>query len=510
MDKGTKVILNTIVLYMKIIVTMVISLISVPLVLRALGENDYGMYNLLAGVISMLAFLNSSMTISTQRFMSVALGTSDTQKLNQIFSASVLIHLLLGLFLVLIFEACAFFLFDGFLNIASDRLPAAKIVYQCLVLSTFISVLSVPYNAVINAKEDLVVFSIISIIDSLLKLALALLLINRSCDRLIMYGIGMAFISCLNTLSCRFYVKMNYKEFHFCTSLFNKHTLKDMGAFAGWNTLGAVVVIGRNQGLAIIMNQFIGLVANAAYGIANQVNGVLIDLSSTFQRTLNPQLMQSEGMNNRVRLHRISFMLTKSSVLVMALFGVPLLIEMPYVLKLWLHEVPENTIILTQLILVLNLIYQFSVGTISSIQAVGNVKVYFICTSTLILLNLPISFLLLRSGFPVYYTLITAIIIEVICFIIRLFLAKYYVELNISSFIKEVFIPIFICIIVACVCAFPFHYMLKDSFIRLFIVCFLYAVIYIIMAWRFLLDNEVKSVLYNLIARFCRSKNKND
>lgn len=502
MNKGTKVILNTIVIYIKIIVTMVISLVSVPLVLKALGESDYGMYNLLAGVVSMLAFLNSSMTISTQRFISVAMGTNDNSRLNEIFSVSIFIHLLLGILIVLIFEGCTFFIFDGFLNIADNRIDAAKIVYQCLVLSTFASVLSVPYSAVMNAKEDLVVFSIIYIVDSICKLILALLLINRSCDRLIMYGIGMAFISLVNTLVFRFYVKIKYKEFHFNLSSFNIHTLKDMGSFAGWNTLGSIVVIGRNQGIAIIINQFVGLVANAAYGIANQVNGVLVDFSSTFQRTLNPQLMQSEGMNNRARLHRISFMLTKSSVLVLAFLGVPLIIEMPYVLKLWLHEVPENTIILTQLILILNLIYQFSVGTISSIQAVGNVKVYFICTSSLILLNIPISIVLMRNGFPLYSTLITAIVIEIFCFIIRLLLAKHYVDLNISSYFKEVFTPLIFCVLVACVISFPFHYIIDESFMRLAVVCILYAMMYIYMAWKFLLDSEVKAAIYNFITRF--------
>lgn len=502
MNTGHKVLLNTAVLYLKILITMLISLVSVPLVLKALGKSDYGLYNLIAGVISMLAFLNSSMSISTQRFLSVAIGTKNLDRLDTVYNVAIGLHLLLGFIIVLLFEVCFLFVFDGFLNIEPQRLYVAKIVYQCLVISTFFTILSVPYGAVMNAKEDMVVFSIIYIVDSICKLLLALALLNCSLDRLMVYGIGMASISILNTIACRLYVKVKYHEFkRDIKQFFNRRAIREMGAFAGWNTIGAVAIIGRNQGIAIIINHFFGTIANAAYGIANQVNGVLVDLSSTFQKTLNPQLMQSEGMNDRERLVTISFMLTKSSVLVLALFGVPLLMEMQYVLKLWLHDVPEYTLRLTQLVLILNIIYQFSVGTISSIQAVGNVKLYFIITSTLVLLNIPISYYLLRCGMPLYETIVVFIIVEGICFIARLLMAKRYVGFRISEYFKQVFFPVVLCIIVSAILPLIFHYILRESFGRLLIVCISYAALYLLLTWKYLLEDVVRNTIKNLCTR---------
>jgi len=486
---------------------MLIALVSVPLVLRALGKSDYGLYNLVAGVISMLAFLNSSMAISTQRFLSVAIGTKNYTRLNTVYNAAIAIHLLLGGIIVLLFEICYFFVFDGFLNIEPERIGVAKIVYQCLVVSTFFNVISVPFTAVLNAKENMVVFSIIHIVDSICKLLLALYLLYCPIDRLVVYGVGMACISIFNTMVWRFYVKRKYHEFSLnMRNFFDKSVIKEMGSFAGWNTVGAIAIIGRNQGIAIVINHFFGTIANAAYGIANQVNGVLVDLSGTFRKTLNPQLMQSEGMNDRERLVKISFMLTKSSVLVLALFGIPLLIEMPYVLKLWLHDVPEYTLRLTQLILILNLVYQFSIGTISSIQAVGNVRLYFIITSTLVLLNIPISYFLLKQGMPPYATVVVFIVIEVLCFVARLIMARKNVGIRITDYFKKVFVPVVLCIVASAILPLLVHYFMQESFLRLAVVCIIYALVYLLLAWRFLLEDVVRNTILALLNRFIRKK----
>lgn len=494
MNSSKRVMFNSIVLYVKIIITMLISLVSVPLILHALGKSDYGLYNLVAGVISMLAFLNSSMAITTQRYLSVAIGEGNKDKLNCIYNVALILHLAIGLIIVLLFEICFFFLFDGFLNIEPERIFAAKIIYQFIVISTFFTIISVPYGAVMNAKENMLAFSIIAIIDALLKLGLAFYLGHCQFDRLIIYGGGIALISLLNMVFNRLYVRIKYKEFIVSfKTYYSKSTMGQMLGFTGWNTLGAVAMIGRNQGIAVIFNLFCGTVANAAYGIANQINGVLSYFSTTFQKALNPQLMQSEGMNDRSRLIRISLISSKYSVWVIALFAIPLIMEMPYVLKLWLKDVPEYTLRLSQLILVLAIVYQFSVGLMSSIQAVGKIKNYFIVMSILILSNLPICYLILKLGLPLHFCIVTFIVIEFISLITRLLMSRRLVGIGIFDFIKKVFLPDALCIVIGIAFASPIYYFMNESFWRVVFVSLSYLVGYVGVAWFTVFDNEVKN-----------------
>ena len=505
MDHTQKVMFNSIILYTKIIITMLISLVSVPLILKALGKSDYGLYNLIAGVISMLSFLNSSMSITTQRYLSVAIGGNNKDKLNIIYNVSLVLHLVVGLIIVLIFEICYLFLFNGFLNIEPERIYAAKIIYQFIVVSTFSTIISVPFGAVMNAKENMLAFSIIAIIDSVLKLILAFYLSRCPFDRLIVYGGCIALISFMNVIFNQIYVRIKYKEFSIhLIKYFDKDYFLKMLGFSGWNTMGAVAMIGRNQGIAVIFNLFCGTVANAAYGIANQINGVLGYFSSTFQRALNPQLMQSEGMNNKSRLIKISLISSKYSVWVVALFAIPLIIEMPFVLKLWLKDVPEYTLRLSQLILVLAIVYQFSVGLMSSIQAVGKIKNYFITMSILILLNLPICYFILKEGLPLHYCIIVFIIIEFISLITRLFMAQKIVGIKFIDFVNKVVKPNLLCIIAGMFLSIPFHYILNESFLRIVIVSLSYTLGYIIAAWYLVLDTQIKQMLLSLRKKIIR------
>lgn len=506
MQGTSKIILNTCILYAKIIINMMISLVSVPLILKALGPSDFGLYNLVAGVISMLAFLNASMSISTQRFLSVAIGEGNTKKLNQIYNCGVFLHILIGLCVVCGFELAFPFLFDGFLNINTERIETAKLVFQLLVVSTFFTILAIPYGAVMNAKEDMFAFSIIGICEALLKLLLALYLSYCPMDRLLFYAIGMSIIAILITFVNSIYISKKYSDFEIAlTKYVNKGTLCQMLGFAGWNTLGAVAMIGRNQGVAIVINLFYGTIINASYGVANQINGVLNYFSTTFQRAINPQLMQSEGQKDRSRLIKFSYSSSKFSILVLAFFAVPLIIEMPYVLKLWLHEIPAYTIELSRLILVLSIIFQLSMGLMSAIQAVGQIREYFVAVSILILLNIPISYLFLKFGYPPYFCTISFILIEVITFAMRLIMAKQIVGISPIIFLNEVVIKAFVCIIIGAILPLILVNIIDESFFRLLLVCLLYAITFISVMWCYALSKNqklyVKSIINNIVVK---------
>lgn len=502
MKVAEKVVFNTVILYTRVILTMLISLVSVPLVLKALGASDYGIYSLVAGVIAMLTFLNASMNVATQRYLSVAMGAKDTLRLNIVFNVSLLLHLLIGVIVVALFEICGFFIFDGFLNIDENRISAAKIVYQTLIVSTFFSIISVPYGAVINAKEDMLIFSINHIIKEVLKLLLAVYLSYSSTDRLVVYGVGLSAISIIYVLISRYVVRVKYKEFSFKPRLFyRKDVFRDMFGFAGWNTFGALATIGRNQGIAVVFNLFYGTIINAAYGVANQVNGVLTAMTTTISQSINPQLMQSKGMGKEERLVRISMISSKYSFTLYSLFAVPLIIEMSKVLKLWLGNPPEYTLIMSQLVIILAMIHIFSNGLMSSIQASGKIAAYQVSVSVLTLLNIPICYFLLKMGCSPYSCLVCFIIIEGLSLVLRLFFAQKLAAVNIMMFVKKVIFPTICAIVVSAVAPVILHLSLQESFLRIVIVTIAYLVVYVPMVWFVVIEDSERPTLLGIIKK---------
>ena len=494
MQTSTRVIFNTIVLYAKVILSLAIALISVPLVLKALGASDYGLYNLVAGVVTMLSFLNNSMTVSSQRYMSVAMGERNDDKINSIYNTSFLLHLVLGLLIVIAFEIIGLFAIDR-LNILPERMWCAKVIYQFLILSTFAKIVAVPFDALVNAKEDMLPFSIIELIDSVLMLSVAFSIAYIPGDKLIYYGICVAFISVLTFFMKYGWCRYAYKDYRIKLSEHKgKFQTKEMLGFTGWNLFGGLAMMGRNQGVAIIINIFFGTVVNAAYGVANQINGALGHFSSTFQKAINPQLMQSEGMKDRNRLFRISYISSKFSVLALAFFAVPLLMEMGEVLSIWLKDgIPPYTMRLTQCIILLSVVYQFSVGIMSAIQATGKIRNYQITMGLILLMNVPIAYYILRLGYPVYYTTMAFIVLEVISLCVRLFFAKRLMGMRIVDYYKNVIFPTCIIILIPATFAFIPHYLMDESFIRLVMVCVIYCSIFAVMMFRFAFDKNQRT-----------------
>ncbi len=505
MNTSQRVLVNTIAVYFRQVFLLIISLVTVPMILGALGEIDYGVYNLVAGVIAMLSFLNASMTISTQRFLSVAIGENNTETINKIYNNSVLLHGIIGLLVVLLFEIGFFILFNSDINVPTARVHAAKVVYQTLVISTFFTIIKVPFTSVMNAKEHMITLSLFGIIDSLLKLGLAYVIAFVAFDKLIFYGLGIAAITLLIGFLEIAYVMVFYKDLSLNLNIFfDKTILFRIAGFCGWNTFGAVAMIGRNQGIAIIMNLFYGPVANAAYGIANQINGALSYFSGAFQGALNPQLMKSEGMKDQERLVKISFLSSKMSVFVTALFAIPLILEMPYVLRVWLTDVPEHTLQLAQFVLCLLIVYQYSVGLMSAIQAKGNIRNYFLIISGLILLNLPVCYYVLKFGAPLYYCIIVFILIECFSLITRLLLAKKYVGIKPLLFVKKVMVPTMLTVLCSFFPAIVIHHFLPQSFLRLVLVSAAYLIVYACVGWTIVLDDNVKQTLIGIVKKMKR------
>lgn len=506
MNNSKKIVINMIAIYSKIVITMLISLYTLPLVLKVLGANDYGLFTLVLGVVTLLTFLNGSMTVSTQRFMSISMGANDKQEINRIFNVSILLHYLVGLFVIVILEVLSLFLFDGFLNIESNRINAAQIVYQCLIASTFFTIIAVPYDAMINANEDFVLLSIIEILQSILILLLTIALHFVAMDKLIFYGIGMASVAIIIMVVKRIVCKRRYKGSLINIHIFDPHLFKKMFSFAGWNTFGAIAMMGRNQGIAVILNLFCGTVVNAAYGIANQINNVLSNFSITLQKSINPQLMKSEGGNDRTKMLYIAFISSKFSVYILSFFALPLIIEMPYILKIWLKQVPEDTILFSQLILILSIVYQYSVGIMSAIQSSGKIKNYQIIMGTLLFINLPISYIFLRLDYPTYYVLICLIVVEIISLITRILFSKNLVSLDVVKFVKEIILPTLCVLAITFVLSVIPSLLLEESFLRLTFTGLLSVSSMFFLVWHIGLQSSEKERIYLILFSFFKKE----
>lgn len=266
MQNAKRVAKNTGILYVRMLISMIVSLYTTRLVLSALGVVDYGIFNLVGGVIAMLLFLNASMTVSSQRYFSVQMGANDPNRLRHIFKSSTYLHLMIGLLVIIILEILGFFIFDGFLNIPDDRITTAKWVYQFMILSAFFTMNAVPFDAVINSHENMLFDAVVGIFESFLKLAIAICLIYYDHDRLLLYAVLIASLTVLIRIVKSIYCIRKYPEckINFEEKL-DKPLFKEMLNFASWNLIGSLAGIGRNQGLALILNLFFGAVVNAAY-----------------------------------------------------------------------------------------------------------------------------------------------------------------------------------------------------------------------------------------------------
>lgn len=472
MQAANRVVLNTGTLYGKMLITIVISLYSTRLVLNALGANDFGIFNLISGVIAMLSFVNMAMTLSTQRYMSYSLGGGDTERLRSVFNSSALLHLLLGLILVVLFELVGMYMFGHVLNIPPDRLGAAKVIFHLMVVSAFFTIISVPYDAVINARENMVLVAITGILESVLKLAIAIGLQYATSDKLIIFAGFSAAITVAMLLFKRIYCAARYEETRLrIRQYYNKDLLKEMFGYGGWNMFGAVSVVARNQGIAMILNIFFGTVVNAAYGIANQVNAQLSFFSVTMLQSLNPQIIKSEGRGDRERMLRLAMIASKFSFSLLAFFAIPAIIEMPFILQLWLKNVPDYTVVFCRLILLSTLVNQLSQGIQVGVQSVGKIGAYQVAVSVLLMLNIPVAYLLLRMGFAPQSVLVAAVVVEMVTCAYRMFAGRKLIGLRIDEYLQKVVISAVLPVFLAACIASVTLLVLPEGWLRLLLTC---------------------------------------
>lgn len=372
---ANRVIKNTGYLYAKMAITMFVSLYTTRLILNSLGASDFGIYNIVGGAIAMLGFLNVAMASATQRFMSYSEGEGNKEKQKYIFNISCVLHFCISIIIALALVVAGWFFFHGILNIPANRISAAQVVYVSLIVSTVFTVMNVPYDAVMNAHENMRYYAIVGIIESFLKLVVAFACVYTSGDKLIVYGILMAAIPFITLSIMKIYCHRHYEE---CVikpqKYFDKNLMREMTNFAGWSLAGSIGGILGNYGNGIVLNSFFGTLLNAALGIANQLNGMLMVFSNNMLKALAPVIVKTEGVGEHQKMLEYSFTGCRFSFLLFAFFCLPCFVETPYILKIWLKDYPDWTIVFVRFQIVRTLMEQTYTTLGTSLNATGKIK----------------------------------------------------------------------------------------------------------------------------------------
>lgn len=432
---------NTLLLYFRMFITMAIGLYTSRVVLNTLGISDYGIYNVVGGIITMLSFLNAGMVQSSQRFISYELGRKDINRLKLVFSTSVTIHATIAIIAFILAETVGLWFVNTQLNIESDRMVAANWVYQCSILTFMVNVISVPYNACIVAHERMSAFAYISILEVILKLIIVYILLLSSYDKLIVYAVLVLLVSVLIRYCYTLYCKRNFEECIFQLH-FDKILFKDMFSFAGWSVIGNLGFSFKDQVSNVILNIFYGTTLNAARGIGMQVSNIVNTFSGNFSMAITPQITKQFAAGNVDESQKLVYVGSRYTFYLLTLITIPVIINSDYILKLWLGTVPEYTSYFLILSLLASLLYAVSGCVTVAIQATGNIKLFQIGISILMLLELPAAYLLLYWGYPPYSVMYPTIITYTTAIFFRFYLIRHMVSgYSFRYYILKVLIP---------------------------------------------------------------------
>lgn len=431
---------NTGVLYVRMLLIMAVNLYMSRVVLDVLGVEDYGIYNVVGGIVMMFSFMNGAMVAASQRFITYELGTGTLLRRRKVFSISVCIHALIAGLIFLLAETIGIWFLNEQLNIPEVRMTAANWIYQCSILSFMVSVLIVPYTASVIAHERMNVYAYVGIMDVALKLSVTFLILWIRWDKLILYAVLLLTVVMINGFVYTVYCKRHFRSCRFDLKLCRDRKLfRDMFSFAGWSFVGNFGFSAKDYGVNILINLFFGPAVNAARALAYQVSGAINAFVSNFHMAMNPQITKRYAVGERDAMVDLVERGSRYSFFLLAIIVVPVLIRTPYILGLWLKEVPEFSIQFLRLVLLMALVNSMTVPLVTAIQATGHIKKFQIVIASIMLVDLPLSYLILKLGAPPYAVMYIAIGTAVVGLLARLSLLAALIQINVRRFVLSVY-----------------------------------------------------------------------
>ena len=457
---------NTLLLYLRMLFIMGVNLYTTRVVIKALGIEDYGVYNVVGSFVAMFTMLSGSLSSAISRFITFELGKNNTENLKKVFSSAVTIQIGLALIIILLAETAGLWFLNTKMEISPERMNAANWVYQFSVLTFAINLVCIPFNASIIAHEKMSAFAYISIFEVVGKLLVAFSIVITPIDRLVHYGLLLMLISIAICFVYGFYCKIKFAE---CTYqfIYDKTLLKKMFGFAGLNFIGASSGVLRDQGGNIIINMFCGATVNAARGIAIQVSHATQGFVTNFMTALNPQITKSYASGNHDYMMQLVFQGARLSFYILLLLSLPVILNAHYILSLWLGEVPEHTVAFVQLVLIFAMSESLANPLITAMLATGNIRNYQIVVGGLQLLNLPLSYVFLRLGYSPECVFIIAIIVSVSCEMARLYMLRGMINLPIKLFLSKVYFNVIIVSFIAALVPYFVIKLTNENFINL-------------------------------------------
>lgn len=453
---------NTLLLYFRQFLILAVTLYTSRVILQTLGVEDYGIYNVVGGVVSMMGMLNASMSVATQRYLTYELGRGDKERLKMTFSTSFYIYLILGAILVVLAETVGVWFVNTHLVIPEDRIVAANWVFQLSILASINTLLVNPFNACIIAHEKMGVYAYVSILDVSLKLAVAYALLASPFDRLITYGTLILISQLIITMIYRVYCIKHFEECHLVLKKDNE-MFKQILSFSGWNLFGSVASLFKTQGLNIVINMFFAPAVNASRGIAVQINHAVTQFTSNFYTAFRPQITKYCAQGD---YHNMIRLVNKSSIYsyyLIMLITMPILIETPAIIQLWLGQTPDYVVSFTRLIIIITAVDSMAHPLMTVAQAVGNMKLYQSVLAPIILLNVPFSYIALKLGAEPTAVFYISVTLSTVCLIARVFLVRHLVKFPAYEYFKNVYLKGFLVTIISAMLPLIVKYFSNES-----------------------------------------------
>ena len=494
---------NTMFLYIRMFIVMVVTFYTSRVILAVLGASDYGIYNVVGGIVTMMAFLNGALSSSSSRFLTYELGTGNKEQLKETFSASLNLHICVALLVLIVGETVGLWFFYEKLVIPDERMNAAFWVYQFSIITTMVNFTQVPFNASLIAHENMSVYAYVGLYEAISKLIIVYLLQIAPFDHLIIY----ALLLMLNTVGIqlfyRIYTSRKYNECRF--NLVNDKTIyKKLLGYSGWDLFGGVAVICQNQGINILLNLFFGPVVNAARAITFQIQGALNQFVTNFITAVRPQVVKSFAADDYHRMYSLTFSAAKYSYLLMLALMLPLCFEINFILKIWLGDnVPESTYEFTLIVMITYLMETFHSASLMSYHAIGRIKTGNIVGGTLMILALPLSYISLKIGYPAYSVFIVIFCVNFIQMFFGWWLIRRYVHFNWNTLIYKTYLPAIFITILSSILPYIIVTNMPEGWMRLIIVTVSIEIPLLIMTFFIGIEKgdrvKIKTIIYNKI-----------
>ena len=485
-------------LYIRMLFMMFLGLFTSRIVLEALGENDYGVYNVVGGVVAMFSIISGALSTAVSRFITYEMGKGQEAQQGKVYSASVTVMLLLSLIVIILAEPAGLWFIENKMTIAPERVTAAKWVLQFSLLAFVINLMSVPQMATITAHEKMSAYAYIGILDGILRFSVALLLMHSSSDRLVLYALLMSVTVMIIRAAYGIYCHRHFDECRYRPSK-DYRLFKEIFSFAGWSFIGTASGVLRDQGGNILVNIFAGPAMNAARAVAVQLNSAIQSFVTNFMTAVNPQITKSYASGEHEYMFSLMRKASRMSYYLLFIIALPVIFNAEYVLSLWLKDVPGSSASFVRLFLVFTLSESISLPLITSMQATGRIRNYQLVVGGLQLMNLPVSYLFLRAGFQPEVTVAVAIGISQICLVARLFMLRGMIGLSISEFLRRVYLNVLSVTAAAVVFPLLFSMYFADSpatFVCSVILCLISACVAIYLVG---CSRDEKKALYSFI-----------